>query len=111
VPTSARLLKVNEKLKVDISKILAELVDVDGTLTTVMGVETSPTMEHATVWISVYPSTGEKPVMAKIRNSIYDIQQHVNRLFRARKVPKLLFSIDRSEEQVARIDEILSKDR
>lgn len=103
-----RLTKINEKLKIETGKILAEELDVDGALVTVLGANASPTLEHATIWISVFPTDKIESVLSAINGLVYHIQQQVNKRFKIRKVPKIQFKVDRTEERAARIEEILS---
>jgi len=106
-----RITRINEKLKLEVSKIVERTIDVDDAIVTVLGASASPTLEHASIWISVYPSSKIQEVMESISGSIYDIQKEVNKRFKIRTVPKVQFKIDRSEENAARVEEILSKDK
>ena len=68
---SNRLEKINELIRVEIGKIIHGEIDLEmGTLVTIVRVATSPTLEHATIWISVFPKSGEKEVLAKINKKI-----------------------------------------
>ena len=81
-----------------------------GAITTINRVTVSPTLEHATVYISILPVEQEEEVMKKLKHQIYEIQQALNKRVAARPVPKIRFEIDRSGENLLRIEELLEND-
>ena len=100
--------KLNDLLRDVVAKILEEELDVDGTpLVTVIGADVSPTLEHATIKISVLPVTLEKAVLSELKRDIYHIQQTVNKQLRMHPVPKIRFEIDTTEAKAARIEKLL----
>lgn len=88
---------------------MVELENEIGTLTTVTGADISPTLEHATIIISVYPIAKTSEVMEKIRKHIYAIQQALNKRLMMRPVPKIRFEIDQTEERANQITDLLKK--
>lgn len=109
---SERIKKLNNHLRDEVGKIIHdEIVLTDNILITVTDADVSPTLEHATIKISVYPKNKEKIVLEKIKEEIYQIQQVLNRRLVMRPVPKIRFEIDTSEERAGRIEEILQKTR
>jgi len=107
---SPRINKLNDLLRDEVGKILlTELRIDDGILVTVMGARVSPTLEHATVLISVIPKEKTRVALRKISQQIYFIQQMLNKRLIMRPVPKIRFEIDRTEEQAGRIEKILEK--
>jgi len=107
---SERIKKLNNHLRDEVGKIIHnEIVLTDKILITVTEAEVSPTLEHATIRISVYPKDKEKTVLKEIKKDIYQIQQILNRRLVMRPVPKIRFEIDISEKHASRIEEILQK--
>lgn len=105
-----RLNKVNELLRFEVSQILHKEIEAGtGVFVTVVRIEVSPTLEHATIYVSVFPDNKEKEVMQKIKRQIYPIQQMLNKKLSMRPVPKVRFDIDRSEERASKIEQILGK--
>ena len=103
--------KVNKLLSVEVARILRTEVDLDDIgFVTVMGAKISPTLEHATIIISVIPSEKSKEIMEQLKKEIYMIQQILNKRLDLRKVPKIRFEVDNTEEKAIRIEEILDKD-
>lgn len=107
---SERLIKLNELFRVEVGKILKTEIDVgDDTLITVLRADVSPTLEHATIRISVFPRTKEETALKEINRRIYFIQQILNKRLSMRPVPKIRFDVDRTEEQASKIEKILEK--
>lgn len=107
---SERIKKINDLLRDEVGKILlTELRIDDGILVTVMGAHVSPTLEHATILISVMPKEKSRVALRKISQQIYFIQQMLNKHLAMHPVPKIRFEIDHSEEQASRIEKILQQ--
>ena len=105
-----RLKKLNDLLRNEVGKILKSELDLDdGTLVTVVQANVSPTLEHATVWISVFPESKREEALRKINRRIYFLQQLLNKRLKMRPVPKIRFEIDRTEEGAARIEKLIEK--
>lgn len=103
-----RLTKVNELLGKEIAEILKSELDLDvDVFITVTRVSVSRTLEHATVWISVLPDSERDAVLKKISQDIYHIQQMLNSRLVMRKIPKLFFKIDTTEERAEHIEKLL----
>ncbi|MDO8591298.1 MAG: 30S ribosome-binding factor RbfA [bacterium] len=104
---SERIKKLNDLLRDEVAKILlTELEKENDALVTVIGADVSPTLEHATVKISVFPIAEEKQILEKIKKQIYHIQQLLNKRLIMRPVPKIRFETDQTEERASKIDEL-----
>jgi ribosome-binding factor A len=105
-----RLEKVNQLLRTEAAKIVHDEIELKtGALVTITRATVSPTLEHATIWISVFPKTEEENVLQKINAKIYALQQLLNKKLSMRPVPKIRFDFDRSEEKASKLDEIFEK--
>jgi ribosome-binding factor A len=104
-----RLTRVNQLIRIEVSKILREEVDAEEALITVTKVVSSPTLEHATVFISVFPIEKVGEILGKINHKIYTIQQQLNKKLFMRIVPKLRFEIDLTEERAEKIEKLIEK--
>jgi ribosome-binding factor A len=105
-----RIHKLNDLLRDEVGKILLnELTVADGILVTVTRAVVSPTLEHATVYISVLPENKSKEILKKLKIEIFGIQQRLNKIFQIRTVPKIRFEIDTVEQHASHIEEILQK--
>jgi ribosome-binding factor A len=105
---SERTKKLNDLLRDEVGKILKGELDLDNeTLITVVRADVSPTLEHATIWVSVFPESEREAVLQKINRQIYPLQQILNKRLSMRPVPKVRFEIDKTEEGVARIERLI----
>lgn len=103
--------KLKKLLVIEVSKALLDEVALPaGTFITVMAAILSPTLEHATMIISVFPLDKSDEILEKLIHKIYSIQQVLNHRLNLRTVPKIRFELDTTEERAARIEEILDKD-
>ncbi|MFH1769059.1 MAG: 30S ribosome-binding factor RbfA [Parcubacteria group bacterium] len=105
---SKRIAKVNDLIRDELGVVLRHELDfADDVLVTVIRVDTSPTMEHATVFISVIPDKRSSAVMRHIKRDIYNIQQELNKKIVVRPVPKIRFEVDTSGDHIQRIEKLL----
>ncbi len=104
---SERLNKVNGLIRDEMSKILLEEMHFDNVFVTVLSANTSPTLEHSTVFVSVIPYNQKRNVLRQLKKDIYNLQQALNKHIIIRPVPKIRFEIDEGQEIASRIDEIL----
>ena len=87
-----RITKVNELIRNELSKIVLREVDFeDQMLVTIVSVETSRTLEHATVYVSVIPDNRSTRALGLLRKHVYGIQQELNNRLSMRTVPKIRF--------------------
>lgn len=106
---SNRLKKLNDLLRDEAGKILKKELEFNDVLVTVVRADISPTLEHATIWISVLPESQRENVLQKINQKIYNFQQILNKRLAMHPVPKIRFEIDKTEEAAARIEKLLQK--
>jgi ribosome-binding factor A len=103
-----RIDKLNALIQGEVATLLEKEADVPpGTLATVTRVQVSDTIEHARVWISVFPSERGPEVLEALQRDIRTLQQGVNRRLVLRTVPKLLLKLDRREDRAKKISDLL----
>ncbi|MBI4089982.1 MAG: 30S ribosome-binding factor RbfA [Candidatus Kerfeldbacteria bacterium] len=103
-----RLDRVSELLRQEVSALFEREVEVPpGVLATVTRVKVSPDLEHATVWLSVHPSSRASEVFERLERVIGVLQQQLNRKLVMESVPRLRFIPDQGEDQAARIEQLL----
>ena len=107
---SDRIKKLNDLLRDETGKIILHEFDApNGVLITVTRAVVSPTLEHATVYISVLLEDKSKEILKILKFQIYEIQQKLNKKLQIRIVPKIKFEIDTVELHASHIEEILQK--
>ena len=107
---SERIKKLNDLIRDEVGKILMTEVEAENnTLITVTGADVSPTLEHATIKISVFPSDKTDEILKKLKKQIYQIQQLLNKRLNMRPVPKIRFELDKTEEKAEKIEKLIEK--
>ncbi len=105
-----RIDRVNEVIKEEVSQALLHELDLEeGVLVTVVKVDTSKTLEHTKVWLSIYPEDKAEKVLEQVNRQIYDIQQIINKRLHMRPIPKIIFKQEKETEEAAKVEELLEK--
>lgn len=105
-----RILRLNELLKKEIGQILTEELDrAPGEFVTVTYVDTSSDLQHAKVYITIFPANSEKVLEARLNSTIYFIQQVLNDRMRMRPVPKIEWVLVKDPDKTQRLDELFDK--
>ncbi len=107
---SRRLDRVNHLLQQEIAELLTrELKDPRlGVMVSITGVETSPDLRTAKVYVSIYGSeTESEQALEALRGAAGFLRRELSARLRMKQVPVLIFERDRSIERGARIAELL----
>jgi ribosome-binding factor A len=103
-----RTIRVDQLLKQEIARVLSDLKDPRIGFATVMDVRTSPDLRHARVYVSVLGSEDEKQVaLDALSGARGFIRSRMGQEITLKYLPELHFELDRTLEQVARIEELL----
>jgi len=103
-----RILKVNELIKQEVGKIILTEVDFSrDIIATIIKVKTSADLRYADVFVSALPSNKDVEVEKALKESIYFIQQKLNQKLHMKPLPRIRFVIDKSGEDVERIEELI----
>ena len=108
---SDRMRRVNEAVREVVSSALTSgtLQDPRIGFVTVTGVETSPDLRHAVVYVSVFGSESERAdSLEALTESRIDLQHEIALHLRMKNTPKLRFEYDDSVDRGMRITEILN---
>jgi ribosome-binding factor A len=109
----ARMRRVNEAVREVISAHIAgeDLKDPRIGFVTVTGVETSPDLRSARVFVSVLGQQAERDdALAGLRSSAGFLQARIGAELRMKRTPTLEFVYDESVERGMRISELLARD-
>lgn len=110
---STRQLKVASQIQRDMAEIirLKGMPFFDGALVSVSGVEISPDLSVAKVYVSVFPSQKAEAAMAVIKDNSGRFRGELGSRVakQLRIVPELEFFLDSSLDYVEHIEELLKK--
>lgn len=106
-----RISKVNKLIKQEVGKIiLAEADFPRDIILTITKAKTSKDLRYADIFVSVLPVDKETEIMELLKEEIYFIQQKLNQKLYMKPLPRIKFVIDKSGEDVSRIDELIREE-
>ncbi len=109
---SRRLLRINDLLRREISELISRQVRDPrlASVVTVTGVETSPDLWHARVFVSVLGDQEEKDaVLSGLRSATKFLRHELGTRLDLKRIPELTFLQDDSIERGARILALLDR--
>ena len=107
---TARMRRVNEALREVLSEGIGSLKDPRIGFVTVTGVDTSPDLRHATVYVSVLGSEKKRDAtIAGLQSSHGVLQTRVNRELRLKRTPQLTFEYDPTVERGVRLSRLIDE--
>jgi ribosome-binding factor A len=107
---SGRMRRVNEALREVLSEGVGELKDPRIGFVTITGVETSPDLRHARVFVSVLGSERKREQsLAGLSAAHGVLQARVARELRMKRTPQLAFEYDPSVERGVRMTQLIDE--
>ena len=104
--TSPRMLKVNSTLREVIAEEIERMSDSRFELVSITGVETSPNLRHATVYIDLL-GVDPTDALTALGHASHRLQSVIARQVRMKYTPVLEFAVDPGVSGGERIDAIL----
>jgi len=105
---SDRMRRVNESVRQVLSEALPELKDPRIGFVTVTGVETSPDLRHARVFVSVFgPERKRKATLEGLAAAHGVLQSRLAHELRMKRTPQLAFEYDRTVEEGVRMSKLI----
>ena len=105
-----RMRRVNEALREVLSEGIGSLKDPRIGFVTVTGVETSPDLRQATVYVSVLGSEKKRDAtIAGLQSSHGVLQSRVNSELRLKHTPQLTFEYDPTVERGVRLSRLIDE--
>ena len=102
--------RVNEALREVLSESIGSLKDPRIGFVTVTGVDTSPDLRQATVFVSVLGSDERRDAsLAGLQSSHGVLQSRVNRELRLKRTPQLTFEYDPTVERGVRLSRLIDE--
>jgi ribosome-binding factor A len=107
---SDRMRRVNEAVREVVSEAVGELKDPRIGFVTVTGVETSPDLRHARVFVSVLGSEAKRAKTLDGLAAAHGVlQAHVARELRLKRTPQLAFEYDPTVERGVRMTQLIDE--
>jgi ribosome-binding factor A len=107
---TGRLRRIDESIKQVLTDGIAALKDPRIGFVTVTGVQTTPDLEHATVWVSVLGDEDDQErTLAVLQGAAGVLQARVNRALRLRRTPRLRFAYDAAVERGVRMSQLIDE--
>ena len=110
---SQRQLKFGKLIQKDLGEIFLQNSRnlFENNFITIVGVEVSPDLGVAKVFLSVFPAKEKEQLLELIRSHGKEIRKHLATRIKnqVRKIPELLFFMDDSLEKVWHMEEIFKK--
>jgi ribosome-binding factor A len=107
---SDRMRRVNEAVRQVLSETVGELKDPRIGFVTITGVETSPDLRHARVYVSVFgPEKERRESLAGLEAAHGVLQARLARELRMKRTPQLAFEYDPSVERGVRLTQLIDE--
>src|SRR5919108_5699553 len=107
---SDRMRRVNESVRQVLAEALPELKDPRIGLVTVTGVDTTPDLRHATVFVSVLGSARKRKTTLQGLEAAHGLlQTRLARELRMKRTPQLTFEYDPSVERGVRMTQLIDE--
>ena len=105
-----RMRRVNESVREVLSEAIGELKDPRIGFVTVTGVETSPDLRHATVFVSVLGSERKRDKSLAGLDAAHGVlQRHIAQELRLKRTPLLTFQYDPTVEHGVRMSKLIDE--
>jgi len=105
-----RMRRVNESVRQVLAEAVPELKDPRIGLVTVTGVDTTPDLRHATVFVSVLGSTRKRNASLQGLEAAHGLlQTRLARELRMKRTPQLTFEYDPSVERGVRMSRLIDE--
>lgn len=107
---SRRIEQINKLIREKISKlILREIEFPKGVLVTVTRVKTSADLKYAQIFVSVLPFKYGQKILKLLKKNTSHLQSLLGEKLTIKFTPKINFSLDTTEEEAEKIEEILKE--
>ncbi len=106
---SSKQEKLNNQFVEYLGYYLSKNIHIRDTLVTVKEVNLSSDLSQAEVKVSVLPINLSGSALTVLRKSSKESSQFVSKKIKLRKVPKLIWSIDSSEEKFAQMNKLFDE--
>jgi len=108
--SSRRLVRVSESIRGVLARLVSRERTLEGMLLTITGVEVSPDLRHATVFVSHLDGrTPDDQILHDLNALKEEWQSEINKALHIKYTPKLHFKFDEAQKRGDRILQIMSE--
>ena len=108
--SSRRLVRVSESIRGVLARLVSRERTLEGTLITITGVDVSPDLRHATVFVSHLDGrTQDEQILHDLKALKEEWQSEINKALHIKYTPKLHFKFDEAQKRGDRILQIMSE--
>ena len=105
-----RLKKLNKLIRNELAAIInKELSFAEGVLVTVTRVETHRNLSQAEIFVTALPDAALNKALEILNNSVFELQQLLNRRLKMRPVPKIVFKTDKGQLKAEEVYRLITK--
>ena len=107
---SERILKINDFIRDNVSEILnKEISFKKGLFVSIIKVSTTKDLEETKILVSVFPEKERRYAMVTLKKEIYRIQGALNRKMQIRRLPRIEFLLDTTQENVDKLESVFKQ--
>ncbi len=107
---SERVAKLNDFIRDNISEIFfKELSLKKGVFVSVIKVTTTKDLESTKILVSVFPEKERLYAMNTLKKEIYNIQGALNKRLQIRRMPRIEFILDKTQEKVDKLETVFKQ--
>jgi ribosome-binding factor A len=105
---SDRIAKVNKLLKQEVGRLILEDVDFPPSMVvTVIKADVSADLHYGDIYVSVMPQEKGSEALEILSESVYAMQQKLNKKLFMKPVPMIRFCLDKSGAKADRINKLI----
>jgi len=102
-----RVQKVGKLLKQILAGMIKANLTEDYGIVTIMDIDLTADLKNAVVYISCLEKQTENEVLKALEAKTKDFQHYLGQKLKMKYTPKLVFKLDRGQEKIDRVEEIL----
>lgn len=98
---------VSAQIKREMSLMVKEVLPEELSIVSVTDIEITADFKEAKVFVSVFEPENEKKVLKILKSKVNFFQARLGRKLKLKFTPKIKFALDKYEEKLERVDELL----
>lgn len=100
---------VSAQIKREMSLMVKEVLPEELGIVSITDIEITADFKESKVFVSVFESENEKKVLSILERKVNFFQRTLGRKLKLKFTPKIKFTLDKYEEKLERVDELLEE--